>query len=129
MTEPATPHSESKTRAFGVWALYAATCLSFLVLFHNYGLSIFPSARLEIPPTKIHPYSGQPSFAYAFNFNASEPNRDWSPSSRVSFFEAGERYPANLAKTDEVARSFRKVGHTPHWDLYARQDCARRALC
>jgi hypothetical protein len=29
----------------------------------------------------------------------------------------------------QVHRDFRAIGHTPHWDLWARQDCARRSLC
>ena len=30
---------------------------------------------------------------------------------------------------DELHADFRIVGQTPHWDLWARQDCARRGLC
>jgi len=33
------------------------------------------------------------------------------------------------AYAPQLNRDFRTIAHTPHWDLWARRDCAKRSLC
>jgi hypothetical protein len=82
--------------------LSLATAVSFLLVFHNFGIDILPDRRVEIPAGSIRPYSPDKTFGYVFDFSQSEPDRWPSPRSRVSFFEDGVRYKLRLTHVDEV---------------------------
>lgn len=75
---------------------------SFLLFFHNYGLTFLPANPFEISPARIRPFSKEKSFAYAVRFRHGEPDRWLSPRSGTRFFENDKEYRTRLPAPDEV---------------------------
>ena len=61
---------------------------SFLLLFHNYGLNIFPAERIDIPTDQIRPLSSERTFAYVYEIDPDEPgDTATNQRSRARLFE------------------------------------------
>ncbi len=82
--------------------LSLATAISFLLVIHNFALSLLPERRIAVPTEAVRPFSGAKTFAYVFDYHGSEPDQWPSMRSRVNFFEDGRRYPIRAHSSDPV---------------------------
>lgn len=80
----------------------ALACLAFLLLVHNYGISLLPDKVFRIPPTAIKPLPGEKSFAYFWEFDAARGADELNPQSRARFAEDAHVYTHVLRNDAEV---------------------------
>ena len=61
---------------------------SFLLVFHNYGLNIFPAKRIDFPTDQIRSFSTERTFAYVYAIDPDEPgDTSTNQRSRARLFE------------------------------------------
>ena len=84
--------------------LGAIALLAFMVLFHNYGVTIIPPTRFELNPKDISPLTSEKSFAYVYKFDHSEPDILWKPRSQIQLLENNNAYVMrnHLLRIEEV---------------------------
>jgi len=105
-------------RAFG----WVAAGL-FLLLFQNYGCDVLPDERIPIPPEQITPYGPEKSFAYAYPYDLSKPDDEFSQQSRVRLVENGRVYPPSLRTPEGVVQvGGNRYTHAPGQVIFASTD-------
>jgi hypothetical protein len=84
-------------------ALLAALAIaSFLLLCHNYVVSLLPERRVTFAPEQIRPLEGKPSFAYVVDFHLGDPDVWRNPWSRTRFFENDVPYAGKHILLDGI---------------------------
>ena len=76
--------------------LLAVCAGSFLLIFHNYALTIFPTAFFWVDPASIQPDPAGSTVAYTFPFDRSEPDGPYITRSRAIVYEKNVPNPVHL---------------------------------
>jgi len=93
--------AQSKIR----FLLALAAAVSFLLIFHSFGLGLLPYKTVHIPPGAIRPYPGAKSFGYVYENTGGEPDEASNPRSRMKFFENSVQYQSRVALPDSVLKA------------------------
>ena len=96
---------------------------AFLLVVHNYGISLLPAQVRIIAPDEIQPDLPGPSFAYSFSYTAGVPDQIGEPASRAWLSEDGQPYFERLVPLDAITRvGGSRFAHLEGRILFATKD-------
>ena len=102
--------------------LLAVCAGSFLLIFHNYALTIFPTAYFWVDPALIRPDPAGSTVAYTIPFDLSEPDGPYTTRSRAILYEAREPRPVHLEAAVVRAAGGSNWAHEPGRIIFSAYD-------
>lgn len=89
-------------RSIATPLLVALAIGAFLLLCHNYVVTLLPERRVTFAADQIRPLEGAPSFGYVVDFRSGDPDTWRNPWSRARFFENDTAYAGKHLLLDGI---------------------------
>lgn len=89
-------------RSIATALLVALAIGAFLLVCHNYVVTLLPERRVTFTAEQIRPLEGAPSFGYVVDFRSGDPDTWRNPWSRARFFENDTAYAGKHLLLDGI---------------------------